>query len=140
MNKRYGLLKSILVLSCLGLLLLGCAAKRAQKTMQTQRLLHAAGFQMKLADTPEKVELVKTFQQRKFVLYTHEGQTYYVYADLASCNCIYAGPPEAYQRYVDLLVQQGAAENRAKAARADQVAATVAPMNWGVWGVWGPWY
>ena len=140
MKKRCGWLKSMVVLTFLGLLLLGCAAKHAQKAMQTERLLHAAGFQMKLADTPEKLEQVKAFQQRKFFLHTHEGKPYYVYADATTCNCIYVGPPEAYQRYVDLRVQQGAAENRAKAAQADQAAATAVPMNWGVWGVWGPWY
>lgn len=131
---------SILVLTCLGLLPLGCAAKHAQKAIQTERLLHAAGFQMKLADTPEKLEQVKALQQRKFFLHTHEGKPYYVYADATSCNCIYVGPPEAYQRYVDLLVQQGVAENQAKAARADQWAASAVPMNWGVWGTWGPWW
>ena len=140
MKNRGGWLRSIVVLTFLGVLLLGCAAKHAQKAMQTERLLHAAGFQMKLADTPEKLKQVKALQQRKFFLHTHEGKPYYVYADVASCNCIYVGPPEAYQRYVDLRVQQGAAENRAQAARTDQVAATVAPMNWGVWGGWGPWY
>ncbi len=130
----------IAVVTCLGLLLAGCAAKHAQKAIQTERLLHAAGFQMKLADTPEKLEQVKALQQRKFFLHTHEGKPYYVYADATSCNCIYVGPPEAYQRYVDLLVQQGAAENQAKAARADQRAASAVPMNWGVWGTWGPWW
>ena len=140
MKNRGGWLRSIVVLTFLGVLLLGCAAKHAQKAMQTERLLHAAGFQMKLADTPEKLKQVKALQQRKFFLHTHEGKPYYVYADVASCNCIYVGPPEAYQRYVDLRVQQDAAEGQAKAARAEQTAAAPVQMNWVVWGTWGPWY
>jgi hypothetical protein len=139
-KKRKVWLRTVVILAILGLALFGCAAKHAQKAMQTERLLHAAGFQMKLADTPEKLKQVKALQQRKFFLHTHEGKPYYVYADVASCNCIYVGPPEAYQRYVDLRVQQDAAEGQAKAARAEQAAASAVPMNWTVWGTWGPWY
>ena len=133
-------LRTLVILMILGLLLFGCAAKHAKKAIQTERLLVASGFQMKLADTPEKLKQVKALQQRKFFLHTHEGKPYYIYADAGSCNCIYAGTPEAYQRYLDLRAQQDAAEDRAKAVRAEQAAAATVPMNWTVWGTWGPWW
>ena len=140
MKKMSAWFRTIGILMISGLVLFGCAAKHAKKAIQTERLLTASGFQMKLADSPEKLKQVKALQQRKFFLHTHEGKPYYVYADASSCNCIYVGTPEAYQRYVDLRVQQSAAEDQAKAARAEQAAAAPVRMNWAVWGTWGPWY
>ena len=128
---------SITIAANLGLLSAGCAAKRAQQAMNTERMLHAAGFQVKIADTPEKLEMLKGLAQRKIIPHPRDGAMYYLYADAASCQCLYMGTAEAYQRYIEYQVGQGIAENNRKAAQAN--AAATAPVNMGVWGVWGPW-
>jgi hypothetical protein len=131
-------LRALVIAGTLEVLLAGCAAKREQQAMNTERLLHVAGFQMKIADTPQKFEMLKGMPQRRITPYPRDDKIFYVYADATSCRCIYVGTPEAYQRYVDLRVQQGIVEDNRKAAQANRAAQT--QVNWGVWGVWGPWW
>ena len=96
--------------------------------------LRTAGFELKIADTSEKMEKLKGLPQRKIVPYPHEGEMLYLYADAASCKCVYVGTPDAYQRYVEYLVAQGIAQNNARAAQANAAATT--PYNAGVWTIW----
>ena len=134
MMKRHILHRALVISTTLGLLSFGCAAKKAQIAMNTERMLRTAGFEIKIADTPEKMERLKGLAQRKIVPYPHEGKMLYLYADAASCKCVYVGTPEAYQRYVEYQVAQGIAENNARAAQANAAATT--PYNAGVWHVW----
>jgi hypothetical protein len=71
-----------------------------------REMLHAAGFQVKIADTPEKLVMLKGLAQRKIVPYHKEGDMYYLYADAASCQCLYMGTADAYQRYIEFKVGQ----------------------------------
>jgi uncharacterized membrane protein len=114
----------------------GCAALQNRQAIANERLLSAAGFQMKLADTPEKIAHVKTLTQRALVPHERDGKTYYVYADANACQCIYVGTEEAYQRYQNLALQKQIAEERLTAAQMNEDAA----MDWGMWGPWGPWW
>ena len=50
----------ILPLVALGLSVTGCAAIRAHQTVETEQVLAAAGFQVKPADTPEKLAHLQT--------------------------------------------------------------------------------
>ena len=43
----------------------GCASIANQSAMDTERRLSAAGFQMKLADTPEKMTHLKMMAERR---------------------------------------------------------------------------
>lgn len=138
MNRKRFYLRACVIAAIMGFVLAGCASKRAQQAMNTERMLHVAGFQMKIADTPEKLKMLKGMPQRKITPYPRDEKIFYVYADAASCGCIYVGTPEAYQRYIEFRVQQGIAEDNRKAAQANAAAQT--PVNWGVWGVWGPWW
>ena len=138
MNRRRIFLRAIVIAAALGITSGGCAAQRAQKAMNTERMLHAAGFQMKIADSPEKLEMLKGMAQRKIVPYPRDGKMYYLYADATSCRCLYMGTAEAYQRYIDFQVRQGIAADNRKAVQANAAATT--PVNWGVWGIWGPWW
>lgn len=118
------------------MILVGCAAIQHKEVMETERLLSAAGFQMKLADTPEKLHNVQIMNQRKIFPHPHNGETRYVYADAKYCECVYVGSEEAYQRYEKLLVQKNIADEQRQAAEMNADAA----MNWSVWGPWGPWW
>jgi hypothetical protein len=108
----------------------GCAAIRNQEAIKTERVLAAAGFQMKLADSPEKLAHLATLPQRNLAPRQKDGETWYVYADASACKCLYAGPEEAYQRYQKLALQQRISRQNEQAAEMNEDAS----MNWRVWG------
>ena len=60
---------------------LGCAAIQRSEAIRTERVLAAAGFQMKLADTPEKLAKVQGMTQRKLQPHDKDGEMFFVYAD-----------------------------------------------------------
>jgi hypothetical protein len=94
-----GMVKYIIVAAILIVVLAGCAANPEQKAQEMEHLLIAAGFQMKLADTPQKLEHLKTLNQLKFIRHQREGKVNYFYADANECQCIYTGDEKAYQRF-----------------------------------------
>ena len=110
----------------------GCASIANQSAMDTERRLSAAGFQMKLADTPEKMARLKTMTERKIVPTTMDGRTVFVYADATSCKCVYVGSEANYQAYQRLSIQQ----NIVNEQRATAEAAQASEMNWNAWGAW----
>lgn len=124
------------LVAALGIALVGCAAIMNARAMETERMLAAAGFQMKMADTPEKLARLETMTQRKLVPHQKDGKLYYAYADATSCKCLYVGTEEAYQRYQKILLKKQIADEQMQAAEMNQDAA----MNWDAWGPWGPWY
>lgn len=106
-------------------------ASSARKTEQT---LAAAGFRIKLGDTPDQMAHIQTLTQHQLVPHEKDGTVYYVYADATTCQCLYWGNEESYQRYQQLALQQQIADEQQSAAMMNQNAA----MNWGMWGM-GPW-
>ncbi|MEA2040690.1 MAG: hypothetical protein U9N82_12835 [Thermodesulfobacteriota bacterium] len=129
--------KFAVILSSVAFLLGGCAAIERSNAIDTERLLAAAGFQMRFADTTERQAHLKTMPQRKLVPYNRNGKVYYVYADSLACECLYVGSEKAYQRYQSLAIQQKIAEENRAAAEMNANAA----MNWQMWGSWyRPWY
>ena len=135
-KKRTAWLKFTVIVVVLGIALAGCAAIQKSDTMDTERALAAAGFQMKLADTPGKLVHLETLTQRKLVPHQKDGAVHYVYADATYCKCVYVGTEDAYQRYQGLAIQQKIADEQRVAAEMNEQA----DMNWGMWGAWGPWW
>ena len=123
----------ILPLVALGLSVTGCAAIRAHQTVETEQVLAAAGFQVKPADTPEKLAHLQTLTPRKVVRYSRDGQPQYVYADPETCKCLYVGDEQRYQKYQELSLQKQIADEQMSAAQTNWDAS----MNWGAWGPWG---
>jgi hypothetical protein len=115
------------IMTVLSIALAGCAAMKKNEATDTEQLLTAAGFKMKLADTPERRAHLETLTQLKVVPHDRNGKMYYVYADAAYCQCLYVGNQEAYQRYENLSVKQNIAQMNEAAS-----------MDWGMWGPWGP--
>ncbi len=123
----------------LAIALIGCAAvQEIQKSEASdkEQLLAAAGFKVRLADTPEKLAHLQTMTQRKLIAHQRNGKVYYVYADALACKCLYIGNEEAYQRLQQLTIQRRIAEQQRMTAEMNMDAA----MNWGMWGPWDPWY
>jgi len=113
-----------------------CASIQNSEAIKTERVLAAAGFQMRLADTPEKLAKVEAMTQRKLVPHEKDGETMFVYADATACKCVYAGTQQAHQRYQQLAIQQKLAKQAENTAAMNQDSA----MDWDGWGGWGPWY
>ena len=91
----------------MAILLAGCAAIEKQDTEGTEQLLSAAGFNIKPADTPEKLASLQVMKQHKVVRRElSNGQLRFLYADAAVCRCLYVGDEQAYQQYQKLAVQQ----------------------------------
>ena len=129
--------RSLVGLVSVAVLLSGCAAIRKSNTLNTERVLSAAGFQMKFADTPEKRAHVQQIDpQRQLGPHTINGELRFVYADMEYCKCVYVGTEAAYQRYQKLALEKQISNQQLQAANANQAAA----MNWGGGGGWGPWY
>ena len=123
---------AILPLVALGLSLTGCAAIRAHQTAETEQVLVAAGFQMKPADTPEKLAHLQTLTPRKVVRYTRDGQVHYVYADPETCTCLFVGDEQRYQKYQELSLQKQIADEQMSAAQSNLDAS----MHWRDWDPW----
>jgi hypothetical protein len=111
--------------------LFGCASMEADQARSTEQLLAAAGFKIKLADTPDKLAHLKTLTQNKLVPHDKDGQTMFIYADATTCQCLYIGNQDVYQRYQQLALQKKIADDQRIAAQMNENAA----MNWGMWGM-----
>ncbi len=111
----------------------GCAMIERQEVTDVEQMLSAAGFQMKYANTPEKLAHLQTLTQMKLVPHTDGDQTRFVYADAKYCKCVFAGDQDAYRRYQALALQKSIADEQRQAAMMNEDAA----MNWGMWGPWG---
>ena len=115
----------------------GCAGMQTSGVKSTEQLLAAAGFKMRLPDTPPKMAHLQQMPQRQLVAHTRNGKTFYVYAD-AGNNRLYWGDEAAYSRYQQMLVAEKLEAQRVKAAELNEAAA----MNWEMWGPgpWNPWW
>jgi uncharacterized protein YdbL (DUF1318 family) len=110
--------------------LAGCAAIQKENTQTTEQTLAAAGFQMKLADTPAKLAQLKSLPQRKLVPQQQNGAIRFVYVDAQYCQCVYAGTETNYQQYQKLALERQIATEEASAAQMNA-------MDWNMWGPWG---
>ena len=110
--------------------LTSCGGMQAQSK---ENLLSAAGFRMKIADTPQKAAHLQTLTQRKIVPHQKDGQVYYTFAN-AQSGRLYVGTPQDYQRYQELAAEQ-------RMAREDYMAEEMRQeemMDWDMWGFYGP--
>jgi len=114
-----------LLLTSLLLVLTGCAMIEKSDATDTEKLLAASGFKMKLADTPEKLANITAMTQRKVVPHSKNGAVYYAYADAEFCKCIYLGSELNYQEYERIAIEKNIARMNEDAA-----------LNWGAWGGW----
>src|SRR5262245_54382399 len=83
-----------------GLMLPGCTVP--VNTARMEALMIKAGFQIKRADTPERLAHLRTLAPLKLVKHERDGAQYYVYADPEGCQCAYVGNEAAYQQYQKL--------------------------------------
>jgi len=84
------------------LILAGCAGAPVDKTLKAEELLGTAGFKLKMADTPEKMERISRIPQKQVVRGMVKGRELYVWADAAGCRCYYAGTRQNYEQMVQI--------------------------------------
>ena len=105
------------------------AADGEWTTLATEQLLAAAGFQKKVADSPEKLAHLETLTPvRKLVAHRRDGHRYYVYADPEMCKCLYVGTAAQYQLVLEIEVVLHRDEVLALSAHDDAV----------IWDLWAP--
>jgi hypothetical protein len=76
----------------------GCASQQ-QLVGQKEDLLGAAGFQIKTADSPQRLAAMRSLPPNKFVTRVVNGQPVYLYADPLVCRCVYFGTQRNWAAY-----------------------------------------
>ena len=108
----------------------GCTMIRREDAQNEESTMAAAGFGMKLADTPEKLAKLQTLPVRQIVTRVKDGRVVYLYADPDFCKCLYFGNQQQYARYQQLAIEKQIAQERVQAAEMNEDTA----MDWGMWG------
>jgi len=120
-------MKRASVVFLVGLSLAGCAGLQGADTQAAGRVLTAAGFEARPADTPEKLAMLQSLRPRTVLAQPQAGEPRYVYADAAGCKCLYVGGEPQYQA---LRRNQAAAINRYFAVDGNDDT-----MDWGIWSI-----
>ena len=130
-----GALRFIPLIVLVYIALAGCATTDPrQQATATEDVLESAGFQLRSADTPEKLAHLKTLPQRQ--IFTHkdkEGKVHWLYADASYCECLYVGTEETYQEFKRLVRLSNVTQEQSFTT-----AVTEAPADeaWDMWGMW----
>ena len=116
--------------AALAIALAGCTAIPKKQAAQAQQLLAAAGFELQMADTPERLATLQSVvpQRKVFSVATADGPRF-VYADAEYCQCAYVGDQQAHERYQRMVIKQRLAAEQDMAAQMGDDAA----MNWSPW-------
>jgi hypothetical protein len=122
MKQLFGIIGPIALLA----LATSCATTSTAKT----DMLSAAGFKLVTADTPQKLELLKSLPAGQLSRVTFKGKIFYV-QPASTPNQAYVGTPKEYQAYKQLRVERQIANDNLMAAQmnADAMAR---------WNAWGP--
>ncbi len=127
---------STIIIGIMAIALAGCAGTGEKNPVKMERNLLHVGFQMKLADTPDKMKRLKALPQREIFRYEKEGKIHFVYADAEECECVYVGSESAYQRFVNLK-RDKKLDQKSGVARGMR---TIPSIDMQTWGPWGPFY
>jgi hypothetical protein len=117
-------MKTLLSISAITLALFfsGCTLWNEMGASSEEPLLTAAGFQVRPVQTAEQARIMNSVDPFKVTMRTSGSSVYYIYAD-PNKNIVYVGGPAQYQKYQQLSVQQGIAEDQMTAAAEMQMLA-----------------
>ncbi|MGH8012018.1 MAG: hypothetical protein ACREQ4_05925 [Candidatus Binataceae bacterium] len=116
-----------------------CAPSASERAHQLEPMLSAAGFRMYPADTPARMDELKSLTPLKMRYYPYKGKLHYWFADPKVCHCIYIGNAEDYQEFEKLKLEQERVKNEERAAEMNQEAAQQEQMNFMMWPM-GPFF
>ena len=97
--KRIGI--PVILAPGLFMVLAGCAGAPVNKTFKAEEALAAAGFQLKMADTPAKLDRIRRMPQKQVVRGMIKDREVYFWADAAGCRCYYKGTHQNYEQLRD---------------------------------------
>ena len=97
-GKKYTLISAGFVMLIVAFLM-GCAGTGKMSPFQMDEMLVRAGFQLHTADTPKKLDFLKSLPQNELVHKTYNEKMFYFYVDGSSCQCLYVGDEQAYLRF-----------------------------------------
>lgn len=88
----------------------GCAADSGNPFVQgeaqsVETQLRFAGFRLLAADTPQRIESMRSLPPLEFSRVFQGDQQFFVYADPVSCLCLWAGTAANYQRFLQLSAE-----------------------------------
>jgi len=86
--------------------LAGCAGSGKMSPFQMDEMLVRAGFQLHTADTPKKLDFLKSLPQNELVYKMYNEKMFYFYVDGYSCQCMYVGDEQAYLRFRQLVKEE----------------------------------
>jgi len=112
--------------------LAGCASYAERYAQANEQGLVAAGFERRVADTPEKLVSLQALTQRKILVYKWQDRLYFAWPDARFCKCLYFGNEAQYQQYVRLGFEQKLDRERLTAAK-ERAAASLFESSWGPW-------
>jgi hypothetical protein len=112
--------------------LAGCASYAERYAQANEQGLVAAGFERRVADTPEKLVSLQALTQRKILVYKWQDRLYFAWPDARFCKCLYVGNETHYQQYVRLGFEQKLERERLTAAK-ERAAASLFESSWGPW-------
>ena len=87
----------------------GCASLDAAQARAPEEMLAEAGFEMRVADTPEALAHLQSLPPRRLLTMSQNGEPQYAYADPTGCRCIYVGAEEQYRQFLKLHRDQAIA-------------------------------
>lgn len=124
----------LLLAALLGAALLAACQSQQQLVSEKEDRLAAAGFVVKLANTPQRQAMLARLPANKFVMRQNGDTVHYVYADPLVCACLYVGTQQAYNQYRSNQLAQHLADEQQLNAQMYSDAA----WQWEAWGPWGP--
>jgi len=130
MNDRARWVRSSAVVVVSGLLLGACATADRDRATAIEPLLLAAGFQKRVADTPQKLAHLQQMAPLTLVPHARKTSVYYVYADPKGCQCAYVGNEMAFEQYQGLVLKQNISQTKVSVTQMDEDSM----MSWGSWG------
>ena len=71
----------------------------AEEPAWRNNMFTQSGFEVRVANTPEKRAELQKLPPNKLVTHDKNGKTYYIYADPNGCRCAYVGSAEAYANF-----------------------------------------
>jgi hypothetical protein len=106
MRDRTAWLGLALMTIVIGIWLAGCATAPSGSPAQSQEdLLNAAGFTLRVANTPQTSAYLKTLPPQQIVQHQYKGTTMYLVRTDQNAKACYVGDAAAYQRYQNLAAQ-----------------------------------
>ena len=112
-NKKNNIPPTVFIL-LLYALVFGCAGTQKTSSLQMDELLVRAGFELRTADTSNKLQFIKSLPLKKVVAKNENGKLHYLYVvDTSSCKCMYVGDGQDYQRLHQMIKELQMEENSA---------------------------